>query len=139
MKRKFYEVPKRILLLIAGLVWMAAGFNVTRLGILSYMEAEFFWYMPLLSVVVFGLWGTMFFFMARKHTRRINNYTEKYRPFWNFFDIKSYIIMVVMMGGGIGLRAAGVFPVFFVAFFYTGLGGALFLAGVIFIVRFIRR
>ena len=46
--------------------------------------------------------------------------------------------MAVMMGGGIGLRAAGVFPDWFVAFFYTGLGCALALAGVLFIVNFIK-
>lgn len=36
------------------------------------------------------------------------------------------------MSGGIGLRAAGIFPDIFVAFFYSGLGCALALAGVMF-------
>lgn len=36
------------------------------------------------------------------------------RPFWHFFDLKAYIIMACMMGGGIGLREAGVFPDVFV-------------------------
>ena len=35
MKTKFC-VRNRTLLLIAGIVWMIAGFNVARLGILSY-------------------------------------------------------------------------------------------------------
>ena len=64
------------------------------------------------------------------------NYEEAYRPVWNFFDAKAYIIMAVMMGGGIGLRNAGVFPDVFVAFFYTGLGCALFLAGICFMIMF---
>ena len=34
MKNKFY-VKKRTLLLIAGIVWLIAGFNVARLGVLS--------------------------------------------------------------------------------------------------------
>lgn len=34
-----------------------------------------------------------------------------------------------MMSGGIGFRAAGIFPDIFVAFFYSGLGCALALAG----------
>lgn len=38
------------------------------------------------------------------------------RPFWHFFDLKAYIIMACMMGGGIGLREAGVFPDVFVGF-----------------------
>ncbi len=135
--RKFYEIPKRALILLAGIIWMIAGFNVARLGVISYALVEVKWYHYVLSVVVFLLFGMMFLAMTKKHIKRIMGYTEKYRPFWNFFDLKAYIIMAVMMGGGIGLRACGVFPDVFVAFFYTGLGCALFLAGVIFTVRFI--
>ena len=40
--------------------------------------------------------------------------------------------MACMMGGGIGFRAASIFPEVFIAFFYSGLGLALALAGVIF-------
>ncbi len=135
--KKFYYVKKRSLLLIAGIVWMIAGFNVARLGILSYRLIEPRWYHFLLSVLVFAAFGTMFYKMSMKHTKRIRGY-EAYRPFWNFFDLKAYIIMAFMMGGGIGLRAAGVFPDVFVAFFYTGLGLALALAGVLFLTNFIR-
>lgn len=45
--------------------------------------------------------------------------------------------MVFMMSMGIGLRAIGKIPEFFIAFFYTGLGFALALAGVIFIYNYI--
>jgi len=78
----------------------------------------------------------MFFNMTRKHTKRIKAY-ENRRPFWNFFDLKSYIIMMIMMGGGIGLRSAHLVPEFFIAFFYSGLGCALTLAGVVFVLNFI--
>lgn len=138
MNKKIYEVPKRILLIIAGVIWMIAGFNVVRLGIISYKLIEIEWYLPLLSVIIFMLFGMMFYKMTKKHSKRIMNYAEAYRPIWNFFDIKSYIIMAVMMGGGIGLRNAGVFPNIFVAFFYTGLGCALFLAGVFFVIMYFK-
>ena len=130
-------VKKRTLLLIAGVVWLIAGVNVVRLGILSYFEIEQQWYWYPLSALVFLLFGMMFFKMSQKHTKRIMGYSEERQPFWRFFDLKAYIIMAVMMGGGIGLRAAGVFPNQFVAFFYTGLGCALALAGVLFIKNFI--
>lgn len=132
--KKWYFVKKRTLLLIAGIVWIIAGFNVARLGLLSYFLIEFKFYLPLLSVLIFILFGAMFYKMSKKHINRIKNYEEKYRPFWNFFDLKAYIIMAIMMSGGIGLRNAGVFPNLFVAFFYTGLGCALFLAGVFFLI-----
>ena len=139
MDRKFYEIPKRALLAVAGVIWMIAGFNVTRLGIISYGLIEKKWYLYLGTVVIFILFGMMFYRMSLKHEKRIMGYMEKYRPVWNFFDLKAYIIMAIMMGGGIGLRNAGVFPDIFVAFFYTGLGFALFLAGVCFIASFIRQ
>ena len=132
-----FKVKKRALLLIAGIVWLIAGFNVARLGVLSYLAIEQRWYWYLLSVVVFVCFGMMFFKMSQKHTRRIMGYPEEHQPFWRFFDLKAYLIMAVMMGGGIGLRAAGVFPDKFVAFFYSGLGCALALAGVLFIRNFI--
>lgn len=132
-----FKVKKKTLLLIAGIVWLIAGFNVARLGIISYLAIEQQWYWYLLSIIIFLLFGTMFFKMSQKHTKRIMGYSEERQPFWQFFDLKAYIIMAVMMGGGIGLRAAGVFPNEFVAFFYTGLGCALALAGVLFIKNFI--
>ena len=118
-------------MLIAGIVWLIAGFNVARLGVLSYLNIDRKWYMYLLSVVVFFLFGVMFLKMSRKHTKRIISY-ENYRPFWHFFDRKAYLIMACMMSGGIGFRAAGIFPEIFIAFFYSGLGLALASAGVIF-------
>ena len=132
-----WKVKKRTLLLIAGIVWFIAGFNVARLRIVSYLEIEQKWYWYVLSIVIFTLFGLMFFKMSQKHTKRIMGYDEESQPFWRFFDLKAYIIMAVMMGGGIGLRAAGVFPDWFVAFFYTGLGCALTLAGVLFIRNYI--
>ncbi len=54
-------------------------------------------------------------------------------PFGIFFDLKAYLMMACMMIGGIGLRAAGVFPDTFIAFFYTGLGCALASAGILFL------
>ena len=139
MKEKvsnMFKVKKRTLLIIAGIVWLIAGFNVARLGVLSYLIIDRRWYLYVLSVVVFILFGMMFYKMSNKHTKRILGY-EEYRPFWNFFDLKAYIIMAFMMGGGIGLRAAGIFPDVFVAFFYSGLGCALALAGVLFLKNFI--
>lgn len=130
MKTRFC-VKRRTLLLIAGIVWMIAGFNVARLGVLSYLTIERKWYLYFLSIVVFSLFSVMFFKMSKKHTKRILGY-EEYRPFWNFFDLKAYLIMSCMMSGGIGFRAAGIFPEIFIAFFYSGLGFALALAGVVF-------
>ena len=98
MKNRFF-VKEKSLLLIAGIVWLMAGFNVARLGVLSYLQIERQWYLYLLSMLVFFLFGRMFFKMSKKHTKRIIAY-EEYRPFWHFFDKKAYIMMACCVPQG---------------------------------------
>ncbi len=137
-KRPFLHVKKRTLLAVAGCVWLIAGINVARLGLLSYgLLPQIRVFHILLSAAVFCAFGLMFFKMSLKHTRRIKGYEEEFRPVWHFFDLKAYIIMAVMMGGGIWLRASGLAPDVFIAVFYTGLGCALALAGVLFWIMFL--
>lgn len=138
MKRQsVFHVKKRSLLAVAGCVWLLAGFNVARLGVISYgrLPRVLLWHV-LLSLLVFCVFGLMFYKMSIKHTKRIKGYKEEFRPVWHFFDLKAYLIMAFMMGGGIWLRASGLVPDVFVAFFYTGLGCALTLAGALFWVMF---
>lgn len=138
MKRQsVFHVRKRSLLAVAGCVWLLAGFNVARLGIISYRRLPKVepWHI-LLSLLVFCAFGMMFYKMSVKHTRRIKGYKEEFHPVWHFFDLRSYLIMAFMMGGGIWLRSSGLVPDVFIAFFYTGLGCALALAGVLFWVMF---
>lgn len=64
-----------------------------------------------------------------KHTKRIKGYREEYKPVWKFFDLKSYIIMAVMMGGGIWLRSSGLASEVFIAVFYMDRAVRLLLPG----------
>lgn len=134
--KKFWMVSKNSLILIAGIVWCIAGFNVARLGIISYKNLETFTIIHIISsAIIFLAFGTMFLKMSNKHVKRIRNDKNEYKPFWTFFDLKAYMIMIFMMSGGIGLRAAHVLPEKFIAYFYTGLGSALALAGISFLIR----
>lgn len=137
MEKRFFYVKKRTLLAIAGCVWMMAGISVARRGVLAYLKL---WPLTpvhiLLSLAVFCAFGAMFYRMSMKHTRRIKGYPEQWRPVWHFFDLRGYCIMAIMMGGGVLLRTSGIVPDVFVAVFYTGLGSALALAGVLFWVMF---
>ena len=132
------KIRKKHLLLLAGLVWMAAGANILRIGIVPYTG-----YLTLLngglSAAVFCFfWFMIFSRMVRKHTIRITGYQEEKQFFLKFFDRKSFIIMACMMTMGIGLRATGICPPVFIAVFYTGLGAALTLAGVRFAYTYIQ-
>lgn len=83
-----FHVKKRTLLLIAGIVWLIAGFNVARLGVLSYRVIESKWYLYILTIIVFSIFGMLFFKMSKKHAKRIMGY-EATRPFCHFFDFES--------------------------------------------------
>lgn len=139
MSTPWYRVPGGTLPAIAGSVWLAAGGNVARIGALAWrgLGRTGVGY-PLLALAVFGLFGAMFLRLTGKHLRRIRGYGAGRQPLWRFFDRKGYGIMAAMMGGGLGLRYAGLVPEPFVAVFYTGLGCALALAGAAFWGAFFR-
>ena len=125
------KVKKRTLLLIACLVWSAAGANILRIGIISYLP------FVSLSAAVFLLFDRMIFGrLVEKHTLRILSYPEERQMFLRFFDGKSFAIMAGMMSGGILLRRIPAVPTQFIAVFYSGLGAALLLAGILFGVKF---
>ena len=125
------KVKRNTLLLLACLVWSAAGFNILRIGLMAY-PAHWSVVNVLLSVLVFGVFQRFIFGkLVNKHTARIHGYQEQRHFFLKFFDGKSFAIMAVMMSGGIGLRASGLAPERFIAVFYTGLGAALLLAGLL--------
>lgn len=125
-------VKKKTLLLIACFVWAAAGVNILRIGILAYPP-----YISavnlLLSLIVFTVFQYFIFGrLVKKHTARITGYSEENQLFIKFFDVKAFIIMAVMMTGGIYLRVSGLGPERFIAVFYSGLGASLLLAGMLF-------
>ena len=126
------KVKRNTLLLLACLVWGAAGFNILRIGLAAYpayRSALNF----LLSILVFSVFQIFIFGrLVKKHSARIGAYLEERHFFWKFFDGKSFAIMAVMMTGGIGLRSSGLAPERFIAVFYTGLGASLLLAGLLF-------
>ena len=132
------QVNKNTLILIAGIVWAIAGFNIVRIGLIAY-QGNFTWWRGLLSVAVYVAFQALVFGkMVKKHTGRILQYEEERQNFFRFFDAKSYLIMAFMMTLGIGLRVSGLVPNTFIAFFYTGLGASLLTAGVLFLISYAR-
>lgn len=126
------KVKKRTLLLIACLVWTAAGINILRIGLMAYPSC-FSLLNALLSLAVFSVFQYFIFGrLVQKHTKRITNYAEEYQFILKFFDRKAFAIMAFMMTGGIYLRVSGLGPEPFIAVFYSGLGASLLLAGILF-------
>lgn len=126
------KVKRNTLLLLACLVWSAAGFNILRIGLMAYPAYRTVGNY-LLSALVFAVFQVFIFGkLVKKHTARIGAYREEHHFFLKFFDGRSFAIMAFMMTGGIALRSSGLAPEQFIAFFYTGLGASLLLAGLLF-------
>ncbi|MFR7592421.1 MAG: hypothetical protein ACLUVC_13345 [Longibaculum sp.] len=130
------KIPKLYLLFIAGIVWSIAGLNILKIGIDAYVSYVSLFHL-LLSLIVYGVFMKFIFSkMVYKHTLRIISYEEERQLFIKFFDIQAFCIMAFMMSGGISLRVFHLVPDVFIAVFYSGLGGALFCAGILFFVSF---
>lgn len=135
------RVKREQLLLIAGLVWTMAGGNVLRLGVEAAIItgsarrlADVF-----ACIAVFAAFHFLVFSgLVRKHTRRMMNDLGERPFFWQFFDRKSFLIMAGMILFGVLLRRSPRVSSRFIAFFYTGLGSALTLAGLLFVAARVR-
>ena len=135
------HVPKNHLMLIAGLVWCAAGAMVCLIGLplLLGLAPGRLVLVPLAVVIFLAFYFFVFSRLVRKHTGRIRAKPEERLPFWHFFNASSWAVMAVMMGGGMALRLSHAVPDWMIAFFYSGLGVALFLCGVRFLGVFARK
>ena len=82
-----FRVNKRILLFIAGCVWIIAGVNILRIGILTWMHDAHYSVLKVGEAVIVFLLFLNFVFLRlfRKHSRRIAQKGEKNCPF-SFYD-----------------------------------------------------
>ena len=131
------RVSKVTLVLIAGLVWFIAGFNIVRIGLMAATKS---WSLVSAgaALAVFLLFFLLIFRrLVKKHTNRIMAYEQERLVVFRFFDVKSYILMACMMTFGIVLRRSNWWPPDCITMFYTGLGSALMAAGIGFVWKFI--
>ena len=126
-------VKKHRLFVIAGLLWTFAGTMVTQMGIKALVKYHPIWTFIGAAIIYLLFYIRIFSKLVRKHEKRLLDHPDDKLPWYMFFDKKSYIIMAVMMGGGMGLRFSGLIPIWFFSFFYTGLGLALFSCGLRFL------
>lgn len=130
-----YGVNRQALLITAGIVWIVAGANILRIGIVTWLDTSEYWLFKTCEAsIVFLLFFILIFRgLYYKHTRRIEQKrSEKNCPF-AFFDAKGWIIMVFMITIGIAIRTFHLLPDTFISVFYTGLSVALIVTGILFI------
>jgi hypothetical protein len=102
-------VQKRKLLLIAGCAWSIAGgilifrslFYLIGVNHLLFMETG-------IGVLFGGLFYILLFArISKKHITRINLIKIDNPCFFSFFNFRSYLLMAIMISGGITLRLSG--------------------------------
>ncbi len=127
-------VNKRTLLFIAGSVWLIAGVNILRIGIITWLSDSQYWLFKVVEATTIFL---LFFILVfkklfDKHTKRIEQKKGKSHPL-SFFDKKGWLIMGFMILLGIVIRRFQLLPNSFIAVFYTGLSSALIITGLLFL------
>ncbi|MCS6133208.1 hypothetical protein DWV13_16570 [Clostridium botulinum] len=132
---RFLKVEKKVLLLIAGLVWSFAGFRVLILGIGDVKNNGNFIVDLIFAAIISSIFFKFVFSkMYNKHTKRIVTSELEKHCIFSFFDVRSYFIMGFMIFLGINVRNLGIFNPVYVGIFYMGLGCALLMAGILFLI-----
>ena len=94
-----YGVNKEILLITAGTVWIIAGANILRIGIVTWLNNSEGWMFKIAeATIVFLLFFVLIFKrLYYKHTQRIERKKEQKNCPFSFFDVKSWIVMIFMI------------------------------------------
>jgi hypothetical protein len=102
-------VKRRTLLLIAGCAWsIAGGILILRslahlIGVNSHLALE---------IGIGIIFGSLFYLIlftriSKKHITRIQLIAIDNPCFFSFFNFRSYLLMAIMISGGITLRLSG--------------------------------
>lgn len=133
-----YVTPK-YLLFLAGMIWLIAGGNILRIGVPDFVQ---YWHAHVLyllgAIAVFCIFmGLIFYRLVQKHHTRIMDMEDGEVPFYQFFDRKSYLVMLFMITGGLLLRSAHLLPAIAIGVLYCGIGASLVGAGILFMQKFL--
>lgn len=136
---RILPVNREHLLLMQVLCWLGPGIKVFTTGIQAMLyvnttHPERVWWLMLIAIMVTITFSLMFNNFIKRYTARILNFPERKKSLFAFFDLRGYVLIIFMMGLGISLKHIPCMPVEFFAGFYPGLGTALSIAGVRYLV-----
>jgi len=123
-------VPRKLLLLVAGVMWCGVGIMLSAMafGWLSAYEGHA-WVFALtgfIAAMVIHHFG--FLRIVDKNLGRISKLPDQPCAF-SFISWKSYLIIIIMVAMGITLRHSPI-PKQYLSVIYTGIGLALFLSSI---------
>lgn len=138
-RNKFFafipHVSSRGLMFCATVLWTFAGAMLLIRGIYGVIDFPSFLVFKLFIALVFGAVFYLFLFdkISNKHIARISSMSEKRIPFYAFFNLRSYFMMVLMISMGITIRKTGLIPFEYLAVFYIVMGIPLFVSALKFL------
>jgi hypothetical protein len=124
------RIGRRYLFIVAALVWTFAGSMLLFRGILLFMDDDYLIWIRLTISIIAGILFYLLIFsnISRKHTGRISGMKLEKSCLFSFFNIKSYIVMSLMITAGILLRKSGILPPVYLSEFYFMMGIPLFIS-----------
>ncbi|HUX42057.1 MAG TPA: hypothetical protein VMV83_12905 [Rectinemataceae bacterium] len=133
-------VPKRYLLLAAGLAWTTAGLILGLRGMLWVIGHDSFVPVHFLIAVTLGLvfFQLVFAKVSLKHITRIHALDIVRPSLFAFFDAKGYVMMALMISLGIFLRRSHIVASEILYNFYVFMGTPLIVSALRFYYAFIR-
>ncbi len=136
---RILPVNREHLLLMQVLVWLAPGIVIARKGISAMLQVnaihpERVWRLTVIALAVVVTFSLMFNNFIKRYTARILSFPERKKSLFAFLNLRGYILITFMMCLGIVLKYIPGMPAEFFAGFYPGLGTALSIAGIRYLV-----
>ncbi|MCX6246530.1 MAG: hypothetical protein NTW10_02245 [Bacteroidetes bacterium] len=102
-------VSRRSLLLIAGCAWTIAGGILISRSLIHLIGVNHHLVLEIGTGIVFGILFYILLFarISKKHITRITLIGIDNPCFFSFFNFRSYLLMAIMISGGITLRLSG--------------------------------
>lgn len=125
-------VPRRWLLMLAGVLWTVGGGMLIIRGVIGLIphESNAYIEIPLgfLAGLVFYL--VLFKRISKKHVNRILALKPSKPCMFSFFDVRGYIMMTIMISAGITLRKLNLVDPEILYTFYVCMGVPLLLSAI---------
>ena len=124
------SVTKHNLLFIAGLAWTTAGGILAGRGLTYLVQNSNYQFWRLAGGLILG--GIFFILLFAKisgrHIKRIHGLNIPYPCAFSFFNLRGYIMMAIMISGGIMLRSFDVINKEWLYNFYIAMGVPLLIS-----------
>ena len=128
------RVPKRMLLFLAGFIWLYASYRVFLVLLIELHKSSNHWLIYAIGSIVYVLFFQFVFHrILLKHTKRIINKATNWVCVFSVFDLKSYLLMGFMIATGVLSTRYLSIPAEALSVFFISLSLSLFTSALYFL------